>query len=187
MQRSGKAVPVGNNFVVAAGSRPRLAGSVQNAEQTELANSSGCASGKGSASRFRMLRPSKFPTVVTPQAALKKSGNRCRGGCRFRIFPKRRSGPLRLRESASRLAAKAPPSTCISRSEPGACLVDRAREKRVVRCATRRWSAGDQLGIVVEHFFEMRHQPASSTRVAGETAADMIVDAAAADAFERSE
>jgi hypothetical protein len=40
---------------------------------------------------------------------------------------------------------------------------------------------GDQLGIVVEHLLEMRHQPAMIDRVAGEAAGEMVVDAALAD------
>ena len=43
----------------------------------------------------------------------------------------------------------------------------------------------EQLRIVVEHLLEMRHQPALVDRVAREAAAEMIVDAALADALER--
>ena len=42
-----------------------------------------------------------------------------------------------------------------------------------------------ELRIVVEHLLEMRHQPALVDRVAREAAAEMIVDAALADALER--
>src|SRR5262245_5902410 len=42
-----------------------------------------------------------------------------------------------------------------------------------------------ELGIVVEHLLEMRHQPALVDRVAREPAAEVIVDAALADALER--
>ena len=43
----------------------------------------------------------------------------------------------------------------------------------------------EQLRIVVEHFFEMRHQPALVDRIAGEAAAEMIVNAALADVVQR--
>src|SRR5258708_4272418 len=43
----------------------------------------------------------------------------------------------------------------------------------------------EELGIVVEHLLEMRHQPALVDRVARKAAAEMIVDAALADALER--
>ena len=43
----------------------------------------------------------------------------------------------------------------------------------------------EQLRIVVEHLLEMRHQPALVDGIARETAAEMIVDAALADALQR--
>ncbi len=43
----------------------------------------------------------------------------------------------------------------------------------------------EQLRVVVEHLLEVRHQPALVDRVAREAAAEMIVDAALADALER--
>ena len=42
----------------------------------------------------------------------------------------------------------------------------------------------EELRVVVEHFLEMRHQPALVDRVAREAAAEMIVNAAFADVVE---
>ena len=42
----------------------------------------------------------------------------------------------------------------------------------------------EELRIVVEHFLEVRHQPALVDRVAREAAAEMVVDAALADMVE---
>ena len=42
-----------------------------------------------------------------------------------------------------------------------------------------------ELGVVVEHLLEVRHEPVGIDRVAGEAAAEMVVDAALADARER--
>src|ERR1700674_5036297 len=42
----------------------------------------------------------------------------------------------------------------------------------------------EQLSVVVEHFFKVRDQPAGVDRVAGKPAAEVIVDAAFADAIE---
>ena len=42
----------------------------------------------------------------------------------------------------------------------------------------------EELGIVVEHFLEVRHQPALVDRIAREAAAEMVVDAALADVVE---
>ena len=52
------------------------------------------------------------------------------------------------------------------------------------RCMRQRQQL-EELRIVVEHLLEMRHQPALVDRVAREAAAEMIVDAALADALER--
>ncbi len=46
--------------------------------------------------------------------------------------------------------------------------------------------AAGQQGVVVEHFFEMRHQPALVDRVAMKSAAEMIVDAAGGHLLERA-
>ena len=43
---------------------------------------------------------------------------------------------------------------------------------------TRFGQGGGKQGIVVEHFFEMRHQPAVICAVARQPAADLVVDAA---------
>ena len=42
----------------------------------------------------------------------------------------------------------------------------------------------DEFGVVVEHFLEMRHEPARVGRIPGEPAAEMIVDAALAHRIE---
>src|SRR4029079_1272255 len=42
-----------------------------------------------------------------------------------------------------------------------------------------------KLSVVVEHFLEMRHQPALVDRIARETAAEVVVNAALADALQR--
>ena len=42
-----------------------------------------------------------------------------------------------------------------------------------------------ELGVVVEHLLEMRHEPALVDRIAREAAAEVVVDAALADALER--
>src|SRR6266568_449497 len=41
-----------------------------------------------------------------------------------------------------------------------------------------------QLRVVIEHLFEMRHEPALVDRIAGKAAAEMIVDSTVADALE---
>ena len=69
--------------------------------------------------------------------------------------------------------------------EPANRLVDASGQQRAFRLAPHLRHQVDQQRVVVEHLLEVRHQPALVDRVAREAAADVIVDAALADAVER--
>src|SRR5207302_3367854 len=59
------------------------------------------------------------------------------------------------------------------------------RSDAVLRTAVRERDEFEQLGVVVEHLFEMRRKPTLVNGIAREAAAEMIVDTALADALER--
>src|SRR5207247_2690435 len=59
------------------------------------------------------------------------------------------------------------------------------RSDAVLRTAMRERDQFQELGVIVEHLLEMRREPALVDRIAREAAAEMIVDAALADALER--
>ena len=61
----------------------------------------------------------------------------------------------------------------------GACGVE-----RLWRAMMDKREELEELRVVVQHLFEMRHQPALVDRVAGKSAAEVIVDAALADSVE---
>ena len=63
---------------------------------------------------------------------------------------------------------------------PGHRLGDAHGIKRALGLGIDQGEDVDHLGVVVEHLFEMGHQPGGVGGVAGETAAEMIVDAALA-------
>ena len=65
------------------------------------------------------------------------------------------------------------------------CLFDNSPEKRFLRHLVGVQVQRHQLGVVVEHLFEMRHQPFVVDRVAGETAPKLVVDASTRHLFER--
>ena len=69
--------------------------------------------------------------------------------------------------------------------EPADGLLRARAEQRIAGTLMRERQQLQQLRIVVEHLLEMRHQPALVDRIAGKPAAEMIVDAALADALER--
>src|SRR5207247_2205450 len=58
-------------------------------------------------------------------------------------------------------------------------------EQRIAAALMRQRQELEQLGVVVEHLLEVRHEPALVDRVAGKSAAQMVVDAALADSLER--
>ena len=85
------------------------------------------------------------------------------------------------------LAAKAPPGWRISRRSQATVSSIRSRNNG---SRGREEGVGhqlDELGVVVEHLLEMRDQPAVVDGVAGEAAAEMIVDAALRDVAEGDE
>ncbi len=57
-------------------------------------------------------------------------------------------------------------------------FLDALREKRIVRFLPGPHQKIDDLGVVVEHFLEMRRQPDGICRITGVAAAEMIVDPA---------
>ena len=64
--------------------------------------------------------------------------------------------------------------------EPADRLLDPQAEERVAGRGVGGGEELDQLGVVVEHLLEVRYEPALVDGVAGEAAADVIVDAALA-------
>ena len=69
--------------------------------------------------------------------------------------------------------------------EPADRLGNARREQRIASVRRRVGQQRDQLGIVVEHLLEVRHQPQRIDRIARKAAAQVIVDAALADVDER--
>src|SRR5262249_45932318 len=69
--------------------------------------------------------------------------------------------------------------------EPADRLVCARTIQRFAGALMRKRQKLQQLRVVIEHFLEMRHQPALIDRVASEAAAEMIIDAALRDALER--
>ena len=69
--------------------------------------------------------------------------------------------------------------------EPGDGLVRALAVERLAGAQISDRQQFEELRIVVEHFLEMRHEPALVDRIAGKAAAEMIVDAAFADVVER--
>ena len=69
--------------------------------------------------------------------------------------------------------------------EPADRLARPRREERTARVCRNVCQQRQQLGVVVEHLLEMRHQPQGVDRIAREAAAEMVVDAALADVGER--
>ena len=65
--------------------------------------------------------------------------------------------------------------------EPSDCFGDALRIKRLARFLPDQRQEACQLGIVVEHLFEMRREPARIGRIARKAAAEMVVDAALRD------
>ncbi len=71
--------------------------------------------------------------------------------------------------------------------KPGNGLLDSGPEQRLAGAAPGAGEERNELGVVVKHFFEMRDEPARVGGVAGEAAADVVADAALADAAKRGE
>ena len=69
--------------------------------------------------------------------------------------------------------------------EPGDRLGDARCEERLLRFAPDFGEQINQQRIVVEHLFEVRHEPKLIDRIAREAAAEMIVDAALTDIAQR--
>ena len=135
--------------------------------------------------RLRMLWPSKLPAVgdvVDPQ----KSSSSPAGEHARDLLPATRRRTclprLRCRHRARRRSRRLGDHLAL---EPGDGLLDAQLEQRVARLAPGLGHQVDQQGVVVEHLLEVRHQPALVDRVAGEAAAEVIVDAALADVGQR--
>ena len=79
------------------------------------------------------------------------------------------------------LAANAPDGEVISRASQSIVSEMRARNRGASGRDAGIGHQLDELGVVVEHLLEMRHEPAIVDGVAGEAAAEVIVDAALGD------
>ncbi len=69
--------------------------------------------------------------------------------------------------------------------QPGDGFVDALGEQRFMRFAPDFGEEVEQQRVIVEHLFEVRHEPALVDGVAREAAADVIIDAALADVAQR--
>src|SRR5262249_1232455 len=68
---------------------------------------------------------------------------------------------------------------------PSGGLGGALRNRGRLRGGERQREKLERLRVVEKHFFKMRHEPALVDRVTGKAAAEMIVDPAVRDAFER--
>src|SRR3954470_390052 len=82
-------------------------------------------------------------------------------------------------------ACEPPPRGPQPAADPTERLVDPLLIKRALGLLPNQAQQVDELRIVVEHLLEMRNEPARIGRVAGEPAAEMIVDAALGHRVER--
>ena len=99
---------------------------------------------------------------------------------RSRPRPRRRTGLPRPR-CRHRAPRRRRPSTIISRRSQATVSSARAANSGSPVAAWAEASSSQELGVVVEHLLEVRHEPVGIDRVAGEAAAEMVVDAALAD------
>ena len=70
-------------------------------------------------------------------------------------------------------------------ADPSERLIDPLSIQRALRLLPNHGQQIDELGVVIEHLLEMRDEPARIGRVAGEPAAEMIVNAALGHRVER--
>jgi len=70
-------------------------------------------------------------------------------------------------------------------TDPFEGLLDPLQIKRAAGLLPHQGQQVDELGIVVEHLFEMGHEPPRIGRITGEAATQMVVDAALAHRVER--
>ena len=90
-----------------------------------------------------------------------------------------RSGPLRLRSRRPARRRRRPPGPRISRSaQSSVSRHTSARRASSLGLETMKIGAGEQR-VVVEHLLEVRNRPGRVHAVAGEAAAELVVDAAA--------
>ena len=136
--------------------------------------------------RLRILWPSKLPSGGHVIMAREESPSSApSASIDLGLATRRRTCPPRLPNRRRARRQNAPSGVVISRSsQPTVSRARCANSGLPLRCISERQQL-EQLRVVVEHLLEMRHQPALVDRIAREAAAEMIVDAALADALER--